>query len=70
MSRATTLPPRWAALAAALGGVEALAKACGVSTTTIWRWGSGENVPGQLVRQHVAALAKRKNLASPWVKTG
>lgn len=41
MSRPTTLPPAWAALAAAHGGVRALADALGISPPTLYRWARG-----------------------------
>ena len=61
MSRATTLPPSWAALAAALGGVSALADACGVDRVTIQRWGRGVR-PSELVCKAVDAMARRRGL--------
>lgn len=65
MSRATTLPPRWAALAAAYGGVQQLATACGVSQMTLWRWARGTR-PGPLSVRAVQQMAARRKLADPW----
>jgi hypothetical protein len=61
-----TLPEPWAALAHALGGVSALAEACGVQRLAIYRWAHGERVPGAIVKKHVNALAKRRGISVPW----
>ncbi len=66
MSRQSTLPEPWLSLAAALGGVGALAKACETTPTTVWRWAHDEFRPSSLVVRHVQALARRRGLAAPW----
>jgi hypothetical protein len=66
MSRETTLPAVWRALADALGGVGALAAECKVDPKTVWRWANEENVPSAVTRKYVDALAKRRGLDPPW----
>ena len=65
MSRATTLPEPWATLAHALGGVAALADACGVTTRTLARWATGELRPTALRLADVRARLRRRGLALP-----
>jgi DNA-binding transcriptional regulator YdaS (Cro superfamily) len=65
MSRRTTLPPAWAALAAACGGVAALAKACHVTTTSVRRWGLGVRPKSAWHRALVARAARKHGLACP-----
>jgi hypothetical protein len=67
MSRATTLPSPWIELAERMGGVEALAEACGVVQSTLWRWARGKR-PGAVVQRHVNALARRRGLPLPFAE--
>lgn len=60
----STLPDSWTTLATAYGGVQALAKALGVSVMTVRRWATGQPVTGPATLA-IAALAKRKRIASP-----
>ena len=66
IGRPTTLPEPWRALALALGGVSALAAACGVHRETIARWGAGGPRPGAVMVAHVNGLARRRKLEEPW----
>ena len=54
----------WLALAAAWGGVSALAERCGVDRKTIYRWASGAREPRLLERQKLDELARRRGLAA------
>ena len=65
MSRSTTLPPAWAALARALGGVAGLAAVCGVTPRTLTRWASGEVRLGGLRLADVRARLRRRGLVLP-----
>ena len=65
MSRATSLPTPWRELAVALGGVAALADACGVTTRTLARWATGELRPTALRLADVRARLRRRGLALP-----
>ncbi len=62
MTRPTTLPAPWAELAAAYGGVVALAERLGVSYRTLERWGHGETRPSVLAVRELERLAKRKGV--------
>lgn len=64
--RPTTLPSPWRELADALGGVAALADACKVRPSTVWRWAAGVTTPGGVVQDHVRALARQHKVAAPW----
>jgi DNA-binding transcriptional regulator YdaS (Cro superfamily) len=64
MSRLSSLPGPWLALAEAYGGVAPLAKALGVSPSTVWRWGQGRPISGTGVRA-VEAAARRKHVPAP-----
>jgi transcriptional regulator with XRE-family HTH domain len=66
MSGRTTLTGHWLALAEALGGVAALAKALGVTRRTVGRWAAGERTPSVLQRRDVAERLRRRGLVSPW----
>lgn len=66
MSRPTTLPSPWRELAAALGGVGALAEACGVEPRTVARWADGTRSPSELQRRDVRARLRRRGLQAPW----
>ena len=66
MSRPTTLPPAWAALAARAGGVAALARALGVGVSTVRAWGAGTRVPTPIAREAVSGWARRRGLPEPW----
>jgi hypothetical protein len=70
MSRLSTLPPKWLALAEAVGGVAALAAACKVSEMSVRRWGAGAKPQSQLVRDRIAALARRYKVRNPLPRTG
>lgn len=65
--RPPDLPRPWCTLAADLGGVNKLAKRCGVSVRTIERWSKGAR-PGAVMQAFVRALfVRRKCLTSePW----
>jgi len=66
MSRRSTLPQVWLDLAHAVGGVGELAKACGVDKKTVWRWGNGACMPGDITRRFIDSLARRRHLTPPW----
>lgn len=65
MSRATTLPESWATLARVLGGVAALADACGVTPRTLARWATGELRPTALRLADVRTRLRRRGLVLP-----
>ena len=65
MSRPTTLRDPWLELARQLGGVAALADACGVTTRTLARWATGELRPTALRLADVRARLRRRGLALP-----
>ena len=64
MTRASTLPAPWAALAAAYGGVEKLGALLQVHRNTITRWGAGDG-PSYLLRVAISELAESAGLPSP-----
>lgn len=66
MSRPTTLPEPWDALAHALGGVAELAEALGVTTRTVHRWADGEREPSSLQKRDVRDRLRRRGLKAPW----
>jgi hypothetical protein len=66
MSRPSTLPSPWSELATAFGGVQALARACGVQRSAVYRWACRGIVPGLHTRQHVNALARARKIAEPF----
>jgi hypothetical protein len=68
MSRVSTLPPKWLALAKAAGGVAALALKCKVSEMSLRRWGAGATPQSQLVRDRIAELARRYKVKNPLLK--
>lgn len=70
MPRPSTMPPAWLALAAAWGGVSALAERCGVDRRTIHRWASGQREPRLLERQKLDELARRRGLAALFGEPG
>lgn len=65
MSNPTTLPPVWAAMATAAGGVSALAAALGVSRVTVWKYAHGATRGHPIVRQSINAWARRRGLKEP-----
>lgn len=65
MSRPTTLPPDWLALAERLGGIEPLRVALGVSKMTMWRLAHGKTPPNAEMRSKLEALASKYKLKSP-----
>lgn len=68
MSRPTAIPPTHplAPLIEAAGGVGALAKALGVGTASIYRWGTGGATPIPAIARGVNAWARRRKLPEPW----
>jgi len=64
--RPTTLPPPWAAFAAAAGGVGKLAATLGVSRRTIDRWGAG-TIPNRHVQEYVIQEAKKLGVTITWI---
>ena len=65
MSRPSTLPPEWLALANALGGVGKLAEACHVTPVSVHRWGTGRRPKSRWQREEVARLARKHGLRDP-----
>lgn len=70
MPRPSTMPHAWLALAAAWGGVSALAERCGVDRKTIYRWASGAREPRLLERQKLDELARRRGLVAIYSTPG
>lgn len=65
--RASTLPPEWARLADAAGGVGELAEAIGVSPQAVWKWGKGGNI-SRLGMAAVRAFCVKKRVPLPWAE--
>ena len=65
MSRPSTLPAKWLALANAVGGVGALAKACYTTPMSVHRWGCGMRPKSEQTRKCIAKLAEKYELPNP-----
>lgn len=66
MGRPSELSGGLGELAEAMGGIEALARACGVTARTIQRWDTGERNPTQPARLVLEMLARRHRVKSPF----
>lgn len=63
-------PSPWRELAEAYGGAAALAKACGVSRQTLWRWTRGDRPNSLHTTTFVNRLARRLGVKEPFVSDG
>lgn len=68
--RPSTLPPLWAALAAAFGGVGKLAIMLDVDASTLRRWSKGSFTPSPQLARAIVALARFAGVRSPITKAG
>jgi len=60
--RETTFTGAFRELVDAYGGVGQFAKACGVSTSTVFRWAHKQFEPAALVQRAVNSMAKRRGI--------
>lgn len=63
--RPTTLKGRWKLLVNDMGGVDKLAEAVGVTTKTVWRWGTFRDLPGRPAAKLVTQIALARGLPDP-----
>lgn len=66
MTRPTTLPEPWAALAVALGGVQELADALGTTPSTVHRWAHGQRAPRGPALRLIGLVFDQHKVPRPW----
>jgi len=65
MSRPTTLPEPWKALALRMGGVARLAAALLCAPVTLRRWAAGTQQPDPRARAWIAQVFRRAKMTPP-----